>query len=674
VVSRQQVFAGRVIFDHLPKTAGQAVNAWLRDHLGESIVTPNLIGRHRELINRYGGAYSVISGHIAFKGEGLDPRYQYVACLRDPIDRAISWLYFVLKNHTAADLPEKWIAAEAFIQSDGLWEVADEFLRTSGSSKRLLGVFNEIGHHINNATVEHFSAVLPGRAGNDYDKLSRALQAVEQYDLLGFYDDLAKFTNDLATLLCLPAVQPVQKVNVTSQRPNVAQLSPLLKKNLELLNELDLEFYQILDRKIRSEKYTNSSLLDDHTLILRSDHLIAHASTSDDFCLLGLKISPDKVINYGQPSVLEVSFSTAQYWKSFDCVIQFFDSQERLVFGTTYSSIQGQYLDISPGTHLLQLAIQLNLPSDNYFISLIFKGDSPFGLATIVDFDRILSFSIPYVRASKQIGRYPLLVTAACAEISSAVVSKVHDGKGELVAEADLASLQVGRQYTVQLKLNNISVQDWVSTYEHPINISYRWITPTGDKVEGRRTPLMVKTVGAACSLVQAITFDVPNESGRYQLEILPVQEKNCWFDVIDFLPWSKTVDVFDCSLARIYRANHPDIHTQVGQLKQGSLHSTAAAGYLFYGPYTELQVGFWQARFVGEFASAFNAIDLDVVSAGGAIISEIVCQLDQTNELIINFCLSELTDKIEVRLWVQEEAFARVDYLDIRPMNDRGV
>ena len=94
------VFGGRVVFDHLPKTAGQAVNAWLRAELGESCVTTNLIGEHRALIHQYGGDYSVISGHVHFSREGLDPRYQYITCLREPIDRAVSWLFFVTKKIT----------------------------------------------------------------------------------------------------------------------------------------------------------------------------------------------------------------------------------------------------------------------------------------------------------------------------------------------------------------------------------------------------------------------------------------------------------------------------------------------------------------------------------------------------------------------------------------------
>jgi len=62
-MEKPRPFNGRVIFDHLPKTGGQAVKAWLTNTLGTGTVTTNLIGEHRALIRRYGGAYAVISGH-----------------------------------------------------------------------------------------------------------------------------------------------------------------------------------------------------------------------------------------------------------------------------------------------------------------------------------------------------------------------------------------------------------------------------------------------------------------------------------------------------------------------------------------------------------------------------------------------------------------------------------
>src|ERR1700744_2036808 len=112
------IFAGRVLFDHLEKTAGQALNAWLRAELGASAVTEPLIGTHREMIKNWGGDYSVIFGHVQYDGTGIDPRYHYVTMLRDPIERALSQMFFVLNNHAPDSIPE-WRSYEKFLNSEG---------------------------------------------------------------------------------------------------------------------------------------------------------------------------------------------------------------------------------------------------------------------------------------------------------------------------------------------------------------------------------------------------------------------------------------------------------------------------------------------------------------------------------------------------------------------------
>ena len=115
-------FPGRIIFDHQPKTGGMAVATWLRNALGSDCVTPNTWGEHRELISTYGGSYSIIAAHVRFdNGDDLDPRYQYVASFREPIDRTLSWLYHVIHD---ASLDETSIVLKRviprFLESDGV--------------------------------------------------------------------------------------------------------------------------------------------------------------------------------------------------------------------------------------------------------------------------------------------------------------------------------------------------------------------------------------------------------------------------------------------------------------------------------------------------------------------------------------------------------------------------
>lgn len=225
---KKRAFNGRIIFDHLPKTAGQAVNAWLTSTLGGSCVTDNLVGMHQELIRLYGGEYSVISSHVGFDGKGLDPRYYYITCLREPIDRAASWLYFVLSNHEQEQLPDIWPAVESFIASEG--EECDPCL---------LG-------YISNPYVEHFASIFSTRERSDAEKLADALRAIDEYDAWGLFEQLPAFLADMAALIGLPPPAQLKRVNVTRARQAVDDLSPLLRQRMEELNGLDIEFYNIL--------------------------------------------------------------------------------------------------------------------------------------------------------------------------------------------------------------------------------------------------------------------------------------------------------------------------------------------------------------------------------------------------------------------------------------------
>jgi hypothetical protein len=237
-MAKPRAFDGRIIFDHLPKTAGQAVNAWLVNALGGSCVTDNKSGVHQELIRLYGGEYSVISAHVAFEGHGLDPRYHYITCLREPVDRTASWLYFVLSNHAPSQLTDIWPAAERFIASEG--EELDQCL---------LG-------HISNPYVNHFSNIFSTRERNDAEKLGDALHAIEEYDAWGLFEELSDFLSDMAALIGLPAPEQLKRVNVTRARQSVDELSPQLHQRLEELNALDIEFYRIL-RERWQEKHSN---------------------------------------------------------------------------------------------------------------------------------------------------------------------------------------------------------------------------------------------------------------------------------------------------------------------------------------------------------------------------------------------------------------------------------
>jgi hypothetical protein len=238
-IAKKRAFDGRIIFDHLPKTAGQAVNYWLTSALGRGCVTENSIGGHQDLIQRYGGTHSVISAHVHFDGEGIDPRYRYITCLREPIDRAVSWLYFVLNNHRADQLPKLYEQTQAYVESEG-------------EDCHLDFVAN-----INNPYTTHFSNIIATHKRSDDEMIQDALLAIDQYDVWGLFEELPAFLSDVATLIGLPQTAQVRRVNVTTSRLSVDDLSPAMLARLTELNSADIILYNTLRERWQASREQN---------------------------------------------------------------------------------------------------------------------------------------------------------------------------------------------------------------------------------------------------------------------------------------------------------------------------------------------------------------------------------------------------------------------------------
>ncbi|UBU62134.1 sulfotransferase family protein [Acidithiobacillus ferrooxidans] len=235
-------YSGRLIFHHLEKTAGQAINDWMCRNLGVGTVTPNLIGTHRNLIQRYGGNYPIISAHIQFDGTGLDPRWRYTTVLRDPVDRLISWIYFVDKDvKPTVDNMELKSGAELFLRSNGE-ETNQAFLESA-----------------ENPYVQSFSSVVMRCNASWRRKLEAALLVLAEYDLVGDQADLPKFIDQLAKLLLVTNYTSLRAVNVTSSRPQQDSISAQMLRNIHKLTEYDRELYseiqRIANRQVRNNRY-----------------------------------------------------------------------------------------------------------------------------------------------------------------------------------------------------------------------------------------------------------------------------------------------------------------------------------------------------------------------------------------------------------------------------------
>lgn len=381
------VFAGRVMFDHLEKTAGQALNGWLRAELGTAAVTEPLIGTHRELIKLWGGEYSIIFGHVQFDGTGSDPRYSYATMLRDPIERALSQMYFVLNNHAPDSVPE-WNAYQKFLNSEG--DIVEP----------------AVLYKMANYYVDHFASVESRLHRPAIAKLADAQAALDRYAVWGFYEQMPDFLGDLSRFLGIPAPKGLAPVNVTMKKPRSEQVSPKLRARLEELNALDLTFYRVAQDRYAAARAKFPSLA-------RSGHQGwepyqfqgARASQGADLTLVDATTDrPSGLLMSGGEINFRLRIALARPVRELIAGIHIHHEEGWLAFGTNSAMLGQDLRDLAAGRHSLEFRVAASLPEGRYRVGFAFLEPSADGMRTLAWCDRMLAFQTRMARNVPSIG------------------------------------------------------------------------------------------------------------------------------------------------------------------------------------------------------------------------------------------------------------------------------
>ncbi|WP_262966474.1 Wzt carbohydrate-binding domain-containing protein [Methylobacter psychrophilus] len=526
-------FPGRIIFDHIPKTAGQATNAWLMDKLGSGCVTTNLSGNHLDMIRQYGGLYSVICGHVHFNdGERLDSLYQYMTCLRDPIDRVISWLYFVINNYDNLQIPELRMMVRSFLDSDGQ-DFSDGLIV-----------------HISNANVEHFCRINGTGLELDDEKVANALAAIKQYDVVGLYEDMPQFFAHVAALIGLPPPQEIARVNVTNQRPQVEQLSPALRERIVELNQLDLRLYaevvawkQSLEKNksiqtlpLTESKWKKYELIRDRVLV------------TPDLVILTAELREGYDICHGQLMSFDVDFFLAREVEDLEMGIHIFDSQRQWVFGINSTLLGQSHLSIPSGSYRVSHHLVADLPAGKYTAGFAFAERLPEGGQRELAWRDVMCEFQVYHQVSKtfagtsylpaEISLYP----SRLAQAEKVVIHPV----GCLECVTSVQSMTPGELVGIDVTIVNRSEQNWVGDSIRPVNLSYHWLNASGETViyDGLRTPLATGGVAPGKALDTKMQVVAPDEVGTYSLVLTLVQELVGWFEDKGFEAARLTVEV----------------------------------------------------------------------------------------------------------------------------------
>ena len=658
-MKNKQVFDGRVIFDHLPKTGGQAVNSWLRDALGDAVVTENLIGRHAELISTFGGMHSIISAHILFERKGFDPRYQYFTCIREPIDRAISWLYFITKNINQDDIPELWLAADRFIKSDG-----DELSVVLYES-------------LSNIYVEHFSRINEQSDLGDDQILANALKNIEKYDVWGLYESLPEFLSDVARLIAMPAPKLIGRINVTVERPQVSQISEKLRLKLLDLNALDIRLYAELRRRYNVGPAFRQTLAGRKKIkrLMPMDKPIKREYLGYGTQLVTFSGSFSGDVKCGEFIRLSVDLSFLEPVNNLEYGIHISDSLGRVIFGSNNLLHSQSAVAYTKGIHRLLFCFVADLPDGVYSIGISVVDKQEYRPRELAFYDCLLGMKVVTERKSNSSCYRTIPIDFSSIMLSASPVQEIDVFRCEIILLSELNACITSSNYSLEVELVNRSDQVWFNSYSRPINVAHHWYNTDGSiqASESRMMPLTFLQIKPGKSIQFMIDVEAPNVFGRHQLEIFFVYGGFQGVDGPGFL--SKTIDVLvhEPGQKIILSGNHCSLKTQAGLRIGDAICSRGKNGVLLFGPYMPLPAGKYYVQFYGKVLICDGA-HVDVVSDKGQFIlgkSRVRKAKSGKAFAEVEVVLSEAVNDLETRIWVTEVDNIKFESVAIVPFNN---
>lgn len=530
-----KVFSGRVIFDHRPKTGGTAVTDWLQESLGDGCVAHVVGDTHRGMIGRHGGNYSVLCGHVQFfrGGESLDPRYQYITCLRDPVDRALSWIYFSSNN----------IAFDFVYGPNGRFdtkELAKAFIKSEGRdhTERFL-------NSISNVYTNHFRKVRTAAGEMSSDPVIKAYEAIKTYDVVGLHENMPGFIGDVSRLLDIASPATLERKNVTKGRPSKDNAAHALKERLKELNQQDLRLFDMVREWKLSQPGAGADKEGKKEWI--SYKKPPPAATTDGVSIRTGAVRSGMGVYAGQNIEIDFDFELSREVKELVASVSIYDSFETLAFGTDNVKTGNRLKRLSKGSYRVTFSLKADLPSGYYWAGLslherISGEKNPVFLGR---HDNLCYFKVAHVAPHVYEG-YSFLAGSVSLTASGDARFVMREGNGKIRLAGPMATLTASGEIKIPVKITNNSSQDWLGDKARPIHISYHLLDNEGKPVvfNGLRSPFPANGIAAGNTVDAVMRVAAPVPPGKYKLAPSLVQENVCWFEQIGFVPEPLDVEV----------------------------------------------------------------------------------------------------------------------------------
>jgi hypothetical protein len=561
-----------IAFCHIPKTGGTSLHQFIASAYGTELVSEHIDSENYSTAISASARYGAIIGHFWFRpGEILDPSRLNITVLRDPIDRILSHFYFSRRLDTTIhpSAPERFMDFPTYAVS----ELSSVLSVTSNFQTRLLAPLG-----------------LPQTAINpsDNDLLLAAQRSIDSFDFVGIFPELEDAATCIAGLARISTGNEIPRENVTRVRPRIAEISDVVRKRLERLNELDSELYSYAARRflqIRRRLFV-ASVNESVTRAIRAPDGVAAvteeirspgpepgralarntASTAlikrfgnRKIEIVGVRIEGSISLGSGMlltgENVTITAFIAARVSTDDLTVgLRIHDANDRLVFGTN-SWLLGRRINTSTGSHFsLRFTFRNTFGAGRYSIGITLHTGSSHLNCCYDWFDGCGELNVVGTIGYHFEGSVSLALSTELAQIEgdAPTVENVpgrpgvttiarhnpipRNVEGRVRSVSVFDGIRSGDIVSLEIELESGCDQTLEFEGLRPIRVCYRWldfISRNRIQEEGVRTNLGVDLPPGKQLRTHITVASPPDFLGNAILRIVPVQENVGWFDEI---------------------------------------------------------------------------------------------------------------------------------------------
>jgi hypothetical protein len=538
---------------HLPKTGGMALRAFMVDHLGSAEVSPPLGGiRLNDALVQWAHT-TAISGHfLAQQGDVLPKDRLCLTVLRNPLERFVSEF-----NYNQNDVDDLLLDANRLLLDfDGYLE------SLVGASMDEVSVQLALLYPLGTTVQTHLTT---------NEKLTAAIRALDQFDLVGVKEDLQDFACMLSARMGWPA-STMKSVNVSSTPVRVDTLTSAQVRTLSNLLEPEIELYRsALDRFHADRRRficptggASTTAIVGASADSAADSMDTRPDRSgkpaprnfgDGRCEITSLSVAGKITGFQQVMAGELMDITIQFVAhesiaQLNAGISIHDELGMLMFGTN-SLLHGDVFELSAGRYAATFTMLNRLGPGRYTVdaSLIRTGShyddcyhwweeaTSFSVEAyaIQHYEgRVLMDAEVYFDSTTsgvEWRRLPSAAPGVNVRAFGRLNEPLTEFKSSIECMAEIDRLPAGVDTLLQMKIKNTSNATWPASGRNPVHLSYQWRLHDSQLVvgDGLRTYLP-EDVAPGKTVILPLLVRTPKEPGELVLGVSLVQEQVAWF------------------------------------------------------------------------------------------------------------------------------------------------